>query len=139
MSPRTRNALIGLAVGLGCAAFIIVGVYQASAPSPTTVRIVNAGADAVVLRQLAVNDQVVSSAEFAVAGVQGNAAPASFTARAVELSAGRPVAVTALLREAEALSCSLAPRPQGVCVVQAVFVAGAALECSYECAAAESK
>ena len=55
MSPRTRNALIGLAVGLGCAAFIIVGVYQASAPSPTTVRFVNAGADAVVLR---LNEQI---------------------------------------------------------------------------------
>ncbi|MFT3816423.1 MAG: hypothetical protein QM750_02125 [Rubrivivax sp.] len=134
MSSRTRNALIGLLVGLGCAVFIVYRLVQAAAPASTSVHFTNHSPLAVRLQSLAIGDEPVLSATVPLAAAVAGQPPAPVESKSVRLSAGRPLAVSATLASGPVrLGCTLEPRPQGVCVIKAAFEGTAALQCEYAC------
>lgn len=126
-----RGAAIGLLVSAAVIGFILLKLHDAGRPAPTAVHLVNVSAapvsvDAVELGVAGEGAQAVLRGPFALA-----ASAPPLVSKPLPLPPGRPVAVA--LRGDSAASCTLDPRPQGQCVVNAVYGGAGALQCDYDC------
>lgn len=134
LSGRTRNALIGLAIGLGCAGFIILRLLQASAPQPTPVEIVNATPDVLHLDRVALGDGRVLGTRVDILGSVPGQRPTSFVSNGVPVAPGRPIVLSAhVAGRAQALTCDMEPRPTGTCSAQMVLDGPDRARCDYQC------
>lgn len=138
MSPRHRNATLGLMVALSLSLYLIYRVIEASVPAPTTVQLVNASPAELRVDELRLKDQVVLSGPLRLpaSGPATAGPPAEARSRSVELAAGLPLVLTVRLQgQATPLACELEPRPQGRCLIRARLTEASALQCSYDCGA----
>lgn len=134
VSPATRNALIGVAVGVGCAAFVVFRLVQASAPQPTTLRFWNDSATPVTVARLSLGPEVVLAAETTFPASSPAAPAPHFESRAVLLAPGRPVsAKVQLAGSSDARVCELEPRPHGDCIVTVALTGASAPRCEFTC------
>jgi hypothetical protein len=139
VSSRTRYALVGVAVGLGCAGFIVHRLVQASGPQPTTLQFANGSARPIVVSSLRLGTEVVLSAETPFAAASGGAPSAHFESRAVPLAPGRPVGASVQIAGAAGpVSCEPEPRPGGICVVKLTVTDSATAQCAFDCKSAEA-
>lgn len=127
MTSRTLGATLGVLASLACTAYILVRLHQAGQPAPTQLQLRNATGAALSVDEVALAAQRLPGTPFTL-----DASAALQVAQPQPLPPGRPVSVS-LRAGPAAASCRLDPRPQGVCVVHAVFSGAAELQCAYDC------
>lgn len=141
LSTRTRYALVGVAVGMATAGYIIVRLVEASGPQPTTLQLHNASPNPLTLTSLRLGGQPVldQAARLPAAAGGGSDAAPQTDLRVVPLAPGRPVTAELQLQGQSApLACTMEPRPVGACVARFTVTAASALACEFSCTAAEA-
>jgi hypothetical protein len=134
MPTKHRNATLGLLVAASLSLYIVFRLVQASSPALTSVHLTNLGSHAVTVTHLQIRGESALNQNLNLPpATAGNLAPAA-ASDTVNIAAGLPLEVQARLAgSASPLTCTLAPRPQGVCIIRANITAASELLCNYEC------
>lgn len=131
--PLSRGATIGLLVSAAACVFIVYRLVQASAPVPTSLKLVNSSGATVQVQTLQLVADDLLQAPLSLPA--HDAAGTGWESRPVLLAPGRPAQVAAWLSNPTLqAACELPPRPSGSCSVRAEFKGSAQLQCDYECA-----
>lgn len=110
---------------------------DATQPLPTGVVLSSEAATPISVAGLQVEGQEVLRAGWTPSAMATTDAARSRPQAMAALSVGRPAVIHATLSAPSpaVASCTLQPRPHGVCVVKARFVSATDLRCDFECQA----
>lgn len=134
MTPRKRNATLGLLVGVALSLYLIVRLILAAAPAPTSIKLTNLGSALVTVTDLSIGGKGVLQERVTLHPASAGASAPESSSRVLDLAPGRPLEIRAHLTGPNPVAaCSLTPRPQGVCFIRASFLANSELQCEYEC------
>ena len=129
---RTMGAALGIVAAAVTIGFILIRLSDASKGVPTRIILSSASAEPLSVAGLQVEGTDVLRGGW----TPGSPTPADATPQAsADLRVGRPAAIRATLSvpRAGVATCTLEPRPHGVCLVKARFVSATDLRCSFEC------
>ena len=134
MTPRKLGATLGLLAAATACYFIISRLYEAARPASTSVRLLNTSSAELVVEDLKLADQSLSTSPLRLPG-RINAEPSpEWESKSIPLSPGLPQELKAITgARGRAASCNLEARPQGVCVIRVTFGSSEAMACEYEC------
>ena len=140
MTPRNLGAALGLIAAATTCYFIISRVYEAARPATTYVRLINASSTELVVEQLKLGDQSLSTSPLKLPGRVGAGLSPEWESKSIQLAPGLPQELKAITgARGRTASCSLEARPQGVCIVRATFESPEAMACQYDCKVAPVK
>lgn len=140
LKPRTLGALLGIVAAAVTIGLIVMRLIEAMAPVATPVSLRNASAEPIALERVRVDGQWVSQQPRGLNPGQALTTPAGRPLQPVPLRVARPALVEVAFgtTPAATLSCTLEPRPHGVCGIRILVRSPTQLACDYECAAPAS-
>jgi len=140
MPPKHRNATLGLLVAASLSLYLVFRLVQASSPAPTSVHLTNLGSRAVTVTNLQVRGESALNQNLSLPPASADTSAPAAVSNTVNIAAGLPLEVQARLGESPSpLTCTLTPRPQGVCIIRANITAALELQCTYECQVESSR
>jgi hypothetical protein len=140
MTPKNRNATLGLLVAASLSLYLVFRLVQASSPAPTSVHLTNLGSHAVTVTNLQIRGQSALNGNLTLPPASTGTSAPTAVSNTVNIAAGLPLEVQARLAESTSpLTCALTPRPQGVCIIRTNVTAASELQCDYECTVESSK
>lgn len=134
LTPRAIGAGLGLLAAAASCVFIIWRLIESAQPAPTTLQLFNATEQPVQVSAVQLSGQDVGTRGLTLSGKSPGGAEGAWSSTAVTLEPGRLVTVTLGAVGLRGMAtCTLEPRPPGLCAVRARFKGTAELFCDYDC------
>ena len=140
-TPRTIGAAIGIVAAVVTVGFILFQLADATRPVPTAVVLSSESAELISVEALQIEGKEVLPAGWTASSITSAEVSPSRPQTIADLKVGRPAFIRATMSVPRSVvtSCTLEPRPHGVCLLRARFMSATDLRCHFECQTAVPK